>query len=161
VAIRADGATYTWPVTTPPRLPKPLDLVLALIAALALASCSQTDSAPSAPSSAAPSGSVPTPSGSAAPTSSPRASAGNELVVTVKGKQVTPAPKLVNLAVGRSLTIAVTSDHDNTLHAHGLDIEEKLTAGQQMKFTVKGVQAGVYDVELHDPELRLLQVAVR
>ncbi len=68
---------------------------------------------------------------------------------------------MVNLAVGESLTVTVTSDHDNTLHAHGFDIEQVVKAGQRMAFTVRGTQPGVYDVELHDPELRLLQVAVR
>lgn len=68
---------------------------------------------------------------------------------------------MANLAVGESLTITVTSDHDNTLHAHGFDIEQVVKAGQRLDITVKGSLPGVYDVELHDPELRLLQVAVR
>jgi hypothetical protein len=68
---------------------------------------------------------------------------------------------MVNLAVGRSLTIIVTSDRDNTLHAHGFNIERHIKAGQPLTITVKGTQPGVYEVELHHPELRLLQVAVR
>ena len=77
------------------------------------------------------------------------------------GKKVTPPPAMVNIAVGQSLSITITSDHDNTLHAHGFDIEESVKAGQQLDVTIKGVVPGVYDVELHDPELRVLQVAVR
>jgi len=79
----------------------------------------------------------------------------------VTGKQVTPAPSLVNITVGESLTITVTTDRDNTLHAHGFDLEEDIKAGQELEITVKGNKAGVYDIELHDPELRVLQVAVR
>ena len=81
--------------------------------------------------------------------------------VTVTGKQVQPQPGTVNIAVGESLTIAVTSDQPNTLHAHGFEIAKPVTAGQQMEITVKGARPGVYDFELHDPELRLFQVAVR
>jgi len=55
----------------------------------------------------------------------------------------------------------VTSDHDNTLHAHGFDIEKNVRAGQRAEATVKGAQPGVYEFELHDPELRLFQLAVR
>lgn len=68
---------------------------------------------------------------------------------------------MVNIAVGESLIIAVTSDHDDTLHAHGFNIEKNITAGQRLEITVKGALPGVYDIELHRVELRLLQVAVR
>jgi hypothetical protein len=79
----------------------------------------------------------------------------------VKGRQVTPTPGTVNIAVGESLTITVTSDHDDQLHAHGFEIEKTVKAGQPLEFTVKGAQTGVFDVELHHPELRIVQVAVR
>jgi len=68
---------------------------------------------------------------------------------------------MVNISVGESLTVTVTSDHDNTLHAHGFNIERAVKAGQRLDITVRGAQPGVYDIELHNPELRLLQVAVR
>ena len=77
------------------------------------------------------------------------------------GKQVVPRPATVNIAVGEALTIAITSDHDDTLHAHAFNIEQAVRAGQRLEITVKGTEPGVYEVELHDPELRLLQVAVR
>ncbi len=72
-----------------------------------------------------------------------------------------PTPALVNLALGQSLTITVISDHDAPLHAHGFNIEENIKAGHRVTFTIKGAQPGVYEIELHSPELRLLQVAVR
>jgi len=59
------------------------------------------------------------------------------------------------------LTITVTSDHNDQLHAHGFEIEKVVKAGQPLVVTVKGTEPGVYDVELHNPELRILQVAVR
>ena len=146
------------------RLRKPLALALGLTTAVVLASCSQAGPVPSTAPSASPS-TAPSASPSTAPSTSPSTSepttASRRIDVVVAGRQVTPTPEMVNIAVGQSLTIAVTSDHDNTLHAHGFNIERDIKAGQQLEITVKGAQPGVYDIELHDPELRLLQVAVR
>ena len=149
------------------RLHRPLTLALGLTTAFVLASCSQTDSAPttSTPApvattpSAAPSTSAPT--AHTEHSTAPSTPAGRRIDISVTGKRVTPAPATVNIAVGESLTIAVTSDHDDTLHSHGFDIEKDIKAGRQATITIKGAQPGVYEVELHEPELRILQVAVR
>jgi len=77
------------------------------------------------------------------------------------GKKVRPQPATVDLDVGESLTIALTSDRDNTLHAHGFEIAKPVKAGKQARITIKGAETGVFEFELHDPELRLFQVAVR
>jgi plastocyanin len=150
-------------VTKTTRLQKPLTLALALTAALALAACGQTDNPVVTPTTTAPTPTAPTTT--AAPTMSPSAvpsqAAGRRIEISVKGKQVTPAPATVNIAVGESLTVAVTSDQDNTLHAHGFEVEKNLKAGQRGEVTVKGNQTGTFEFELHDPELRLFTVAVR
>jgi plastocyanin len=146
---------------------KAIPATLGLAAALVLAACSQGNAPSTAPSPTTPSSTTPpsatsppsTPS--AAPPATARASAGRRIDIVVKGKQVTPAPGTVNLAVGQSLTIAVTSDHDDEVHAHGFEVEKKIKAGQRLEFTVKGTQTGVFTVELHHPALNILQVAVR
>jgi len=148
------------------RLPAPLTLAVALSAAFVLASCSQTDSPVVAPSTGltATTGAATTATTSPSPSTtspSPSTSATRRIDITVTGKQVTPRPAMVNIAVGESLIIAVTSDHDDTLHAHGFNIEKNIKAGQPLEITVKGALPGVYDIELHRVELRLLQVAVR
>jgi plastocyanin len=86
---------------------------------------------------------------------------GRSLAVTVRGKKVTPAPSTVDLKVGEKLTLTVTDDHDNVLHIHGFDVEKNLVAGQPLTVTLTGKQPGTYEVETHDPELRLLKIAVR
>jgi hypothetical protein len=68
---------------------------------------------------------------------------------------------MITISVGESLTVTVTSDHNDTLHAHGFEIEENVRAGLPVTVTVKGARPGVYEFELHHPELRLFQVAVR
>jgi hypothetical protein len=74
---------------------------------------------------------------------------------------VTPRPTQVDLAVGATLTLVVTSDHDDELHAHGFDVEAALTAGRPTTIALTGKQQGVFEVETHDPALTLLTVAVR
>lgn len=159
-------------VTTRTRLRKQLIMGVALTATVVLVSCSQADNAsgtlPPTSSDGPSQSSTTSPSSSSSASSSPSSTRApapapsvRRIDVTVTGKQVQPQPGTVNIAVGESLTIAVTSDQNNTLHAHGFEIAKPVTAGQQMETTVKGARPGVYDFELHDPELRLFQVAVR
>lgn len=142
------------------QLPRGVAAALGLSVALVLGSCSQTG--PGSPSGPSGSPSAPSASPSAPrPTSTPTTAPARQISISVTGKQVRPAPALVSIAIGEALTVKVTSDHDDTLHAHGFDIELPVKAGKRLEFTVTGSQPGVYDVELHDPELRLLRVAVR
>ncbi|TQJ51654.1 hypothetical protein FBY26_3391 [Phycicoccus sp. SLBN-51] len=107
---------------------------------------------------------APTPPSAKSPTTPPPAKdtpAGRVIDVTITGRKVTPAPATVDLKVGEKLTLVVTSDHDDELHAHGFDIEEKLKAGTPTTVTVTGAEAGSYEVETHEPALRLMMIAVR
>jgi len=83
------------------------------------------------------------------------------LAVTVTGSTVTPAPAQLELPVGDTLEIVVTSDHDDTLHAHGFEVEAALKAGAATTVRLTATAPGVYGVETHDPALTLLTVAVR
>ena len=99
-------------------------------------------------------------------TSSPSASSvtiapGRTITITVRGKQVTPAPTRVEMRSSDVLRLVVTSDHDDELHAHGYDVERELVAGQPTTVDLTGAAPGLYAVETHDPELNLLQVEVR
>ena len=78
---------------------------------------------------------------------------GRTIAITVKGSTVTPTPAQVDLPVGQLLTLVVTSDHDDELHA--------LKAGVPTQVALTGKDPGVYEVELHHPALTLLTVAVR
>jgi hypothetical protein len=82
-------------------------------------------------------------------------------VVTVTGTKVSPAPATVDLGVGEKLTLTVTSDHADQLHIHGFEVEKNLVAGVPLSVTLTGDQPGVYEVETHHPELRLLKIAVK
>ena len=74
---------------------------------------------------------------------------------------MTPVPRTVELAVGETMTLTVTSDHADELHVHGFDIEKSLTPGTPVSVELTGESPGVYEVETHEPSLRLLKIAVR
>ena len=90
-----------------------------------------------------------------------RTAAARILEITVKGSTVTPPPAQVDLAVGATLTLTVTSDHDDELHAHGFEVEQNIKSGVPTTITLTGKDPGVFEVELHEPALTLLTVAVR
>jgi plastocyanin len=140
--------------------------------ALAVTACGGDSGSPAAsgsPSSPAATSSSPadtatTPPSAKTPTTPPPASdtpAGRTIEVTITGKKVTPAPATIDLEVGEKLTLVVTSDHDDTIHAHGFEVEGELKAGTPSTVTITGTDPGLFEVETHEPPLRLMMVAVR
>lgn len=134
--------------------------------ALTVTACGGGAGAPPASSGVTASGSAvaTTPASAKTPTTPPPAGdapQARSIAITIKGKSVTPAPATVDLKIGETLTLVVTSDHDDELHAHGFDVETKLVAGAPTTVLLTGKQAGLYEVETHETPLRLLMVAVR
>jgi plastocyanin len=152
---------------------RPFRYAAALAMAVSVTACggsgeppSSTSSTPSAASSSSSTTSGPPSATTPArtPTTPPPAKdtpAGRTVAITVTGKKVSPAPRTVDLEVGETLTLVVTSDHDDEIHAHGFEVEGRLRAGQPSTITVTGTQPGLYEVETHEPPLRLLMIAVR
>ncbi len=161
-----------------------------LIASLisGLAACSgggtgaPTTTSVSAPGSSAPGSSAPSPGGSASGTtdsSGPaeaqaptRASATptaggpapvevRTLNISISERKVKPAPDRIKLAKGELLRLNITSDRDDSLHIHGFEIERELFAGRPALIELRGGPPGLYEVETHNPPLRLLQLEVR
>lgn len=109
-------------------------------------------------------GTAQSPSTQIAPTdamSAPATEQQRTIELQVAGGQVTPPPSQVDLAVGETLRLVVTSDRDSEIHAHGFEVDAPVPAGQPTTVELTGTAPGVYEVELHDPDLLLLQVAVR
>src|SRR3954454_20640800 len=138
-------------------------------AVLTLGGCSQAEpsssgaSGTTSPSSASssPSSSAPASPSSSAP-ASPSASSDDvrTIDIAVQGKKVTPTPARVEIASGETLRLVVTADHDDELHADGFEVEKELKAGVPTTVDLPGAEPGLYEVETHHPELRLLQVLV-
>ena len=139
--------------------------------ALAVTACGGGSGSPAASGSPSPSATSSSPAATATtppsaktPTTPPPASdtpAGRTIEVTITGKKVTPAPATIDLKVGEKLTLIVTSDHDDEIHAHGFDVTGTLKAGTPSTVTVTGTEPGVFEVETHEPPLMLMRIAVR
>ncbi|HEX8498255.1 MAG TPA: hypothetical protein VF661_13740 [Actinomycetales bacterium] len=108
------------------------------------------------PSSSTPSGAT-----SASSSAAPTAPQPRTLTVTVEGRTVTPAPAVVPLARGEVLRLVVTTDRDDELHAHGFEVEQDLVAGEPTTVELSSQEPGRYEVETHEPALRLMVVQVR
>jgi hypothetical protein len=136
---------------------------LTIAAVLTAAGCSTGD-APSAStsttaSSTSATSSTPSPPASTGPSAVPANTTVHK--VTINGKNVTPPPGNVDVPLGKTLRLIVTSDHDDQLHAHGFDIEENLKAGVPTTLDLKATTPGIYEIEPHHPPLTLLHVVVR
>jgi hypothetical protein len=114
------------------------------------------------------SGSSPTPAATDADTSSPRPRrprhaprrrttrrrhnadrGGRTIASPVKGRGTPPRPG--GPAAGETLTLTVTSDHDDELHAHGFEVEVPVKAGVPTQVNLAAKDPGVFEVELHEP----------
>ena len=131
---------------------------LLLVAALApLAACSSSTTASPAATSASATPAVTSTTMAAGSTSSPGT---RTITVTVTGTKVVPDPATVPLKPGEALTLVLTSDHDDEVHAHGFEVEQKVKAGVPLTMVLKIDAPGVYEVEMHKPALTLIQIAV-
>jgi hypothetical protein len=81
--------------------------------------------------------------------------------VTVSGGSVSTPQSRVDVEVGAPVRLVVTSDTDDELHVHGVDIEQPLVAGQPTVLEFVPAEPGLYDVETHDSHLLLVQIAAR
>ncbi len=100
--------------------------------------------------------------GASAPTTGPAPAATTRTVtITVTGSRVDPPPGVVEVGPDQTLRLVVTSDHDDSLHAHGFEVEKDLRAGVPLTVDLRGAAPGRYEVETHRPALQLLVVQVR
>lgn len=145
-----------------PRRLSPRRAALLAVAAVpglvVLAGCGGT--APSLAASSAPLGG-PVSASAASPSASEPAAAGTDVTITVKGNAVTPSPRTVDVPAGTPVRLTVTADRTTQLHVHVVNIEKPVTAGTPTTVTFTPTQTGVYEVELHDPDLLLVKLAVR
>lgn len=149
------------------RLHRPLVSVTA-VAVLALAGCGgdepTTEGAPGTTPTA--SADAPSPSASKTPkrsdTTAPPASAEEVTVdVTITGDDVTPVAQQVELAVGETLLLDVTSDRAGELHVHSSPEQyADFEAGSaQLDFTFD--KPGSVDIEEHDSGALIVRVLVQ
>jgi hypothetical protein len=86
---------------------------------------------------------------------------GTGLQITVKGSTVTPPPGTTDVKAGCQVDLTITADRTSEVHVHVVDLEKPITAGQPLRISFTPRQQGIYEVELHDPDLLLAKLAVR
>ncbi|MFN2494628.1 MAG: hypothetical protein ABR608_01795 [Pseudonocardiaceae bacterium] len=144
--------------------------VAMLVGALAvvggvLSGCEEEPAPGAAPESA------PTPSSPAGPPSSPAAAPSTPattpsgpkarvLTITVSGGKASGDTDRVAVPLGTPLTINVTSDAADEVHVHGYDKETRIPAGGTGSVAFTADIPGVFEVELHESGLQLLQLQV-
>lgn len=143
-----------------------------VLAGLTLTGCTAAPSGTASPTPAATSA-TPTPSSSAS--ASPSASATPSLSetspaadsvtidITIAGGDVTPNGKKINVEVGQTIVLNVTSDEADEIHAHteGDGYELEVGAGKKAtgKFTLNS--PGSYEVESHHLEKTIVVLNAR
>jgi plastocyanin len=127
-----------------------------------MAACADNDD-----SAASDSGSTPTATATDQATPSPSASASAdddavEIDIEIDGRDIEPAPSRVKVSKGDTVRLTVTSDVDNELHVHGVELFEDLPAGEPATVTFTAEQTGLFEIETHEsPELLLTQLQVQ
>jgi hypothetical protein len=144
------------------RLRQPV-AVVALIAGLALGGCGDDD-APSTAETNQPEATTtsPAPVDSATPTESPTQAEQVQIVdITIAGGDVQTASDRVAVPLNRTVRLVVTSDVPDELHVHGFDLEAPLEPGVPTTLEFVADEPGVFEVETHESELLLVQLAVQ
>jgi ABC-type glycerol-3-phosphate transport system substrate-binding protein len=81
--------------------------------------------------------------------------------VAVSGGKVTPATHRQDVTKGATVHLVVTSDKADEIHLHGYDIKKDIEAGKPGTLTFTADQTGLFEAELENAGLQLLQFEVR
>jgi hypothetical protein len=131
-------------------------IVLAASAALALSGCGGNDpdsAAPAASSEHSDHGSSQEPdtSGAAAAT----------VDVTIEGDEVTPVAQAVEIGVGETVLLNITSDRSGELHVHSSPEQEFEFESGTSAVEVTLDQPGTVDIEEHESDALIVRVLVK
>ena len=91
------------------------------------------------------------------------ASSGQPQLITVAyaGGVISPPESKVPVTLGSKVQIKVTSDVAEIVHNHFNNQEQDVAAGGTVTFDFTADKPGVYDVELHKSDKRLLELQVQ
>ena len=81
--------------------------------------------------------------------------------MTVLAGQVDPPVHREAIRVGQTVHLHVTADRTDQVHVHGIDQLVDIKSGQPMEITFAMPTPGVYDVELEEVRIPLVQLEVR
>lgn len=64
------------------------------------------------------------------------------------------------VSAGTEVTIEVTSDTDGTIHVHGYDLREQVSAGETAAVDFTADIPGVFEIEMEETHLLLVELTV-
>ncbi|MBV8992508.1 MAG: hypothetical protein JO287_02125 [Pseudonocardiales bacterium] len=82
------------------------------------------------------------------------------IAITVRGRQASGETGRVSVPLGTVVSLAVTSDVGDEIHVHGYDRKAEIPPGGTASMSFMANVAGVFEVELEDSKLQLLQLQV-
>lgn len=123
-----------------------------------LAGCGHEQSGAAAPSSSAtnPGGSA----GPGRPAPAPAAPAVRLINVKVRGGKTSGDTGRITVPLGTPVVVSVSSDAADEIHVHGYDRKAKFPAGTTAAIAFTANTPGVFEVELENAKLQLLQLQV-
>ena len=139
------------------RHPALVSVVAVSLAAMVLSGCASA-SEPGA------GGATPTSPASNGPTGAASVEPTTDAVVVrlrVEDGKVTPVTHRVKVGNGQSVRLVVTADVADEVHVHGYDRHIDVEPGVAAAEEFVADQSGVFEVELEDAEIQLVQLEVR
>ncbi|NYG56669.1 hypothetical protein [Nocardioides perillae] len=95
------------------------------------------------------------------PAAEPSEDPGTVVDVSIEGGEVTPKGERVRAAVGEPITFRITSDQPGEMHVHSTPESEFDFPAGTTERTITVETPGLVEVELHDPDVTLVQLEVR
>lgn len=81
--------------------------------------------------------------------------------LTVADGEVSGAGTRTVVPLGSEVTISVLADVDDEIHVHGYDHHQDVVAGEVSALSFTADIPGVFEIELEDAGLRLVEIEVR
>ena len=119
-----------------------------------------TDTTPTETTSTTPTES-PAAAGSQTPSTQPAEPEGTVIEVTLAGGGVAPSGERVEAVIGEPITFVIDADAPGELHVHSAAGTEIPFEAGTSEHEIVIDQPGVIEVELHEPELVVVQLEVR
>lgn len=83
------------------------------------------------------------------------------IAITITDDEVSPLGERVEVSAGEPFTVTITADRAGELHVHTNPEQEWEFSEGTTEFEATLEQPGVAEVELHDPDVVVLQLEVR
>jgi heme/copper-type cytochrome/quinol oxidase subunit 2 len=98
---------------------------------------------------------------SAEPTTTTAGFSGTLIEAKVTGSEVDTASRRVKVSRGDKVRIQVEADHTEEVHVHGYDLKKDVAPGKPAVIEFTADAPGVFEVELEEAALKLLELQVQ